>query len=64
MIELQAKFDCVGRFKPSLSEEKESTHAHFIIGKPGDNISGGLYLPKDMPFPEEGILIKVRRTQE
>ena len=60
MITLKAKFDKVGLYQsPNSLEEKEASHTHYTIGKPSDPISGGVYLPKKMKFPEEGILIRM-----
>ncbi len=62
MIELTAKFDCIGLFKNREGEMQEAKTAHYVIGKIGDLISGGLYIPKDAVFPKEGILIKLKEN--
>ena len=59
MIELKAKFDQIGKFRPIDSLiDAECKTAHYLVGNAGDEISGGIYLPKEMNFPKEGILIK------
>ena len=58
MRELKAIYDCIRKFKDEEGKIKKAKCAHYIIGKPGDEISGGLYLPADMKFPPEGIKIR------
>jgi len=60
MIALTAIFDKVGRFQPTEGKERDALTAHYLIGKRGDPISGGIYLPKDMAFPSGGILIRLK----
>lgn len=59
MMEITAKFDCIGAFKNREGEMQAAKTAHYTIGKKGDLISGGLYIPKGATLPKEGILIKV-----
>jgi hypothetical protein len=33
-----------------------SSYFHYTIRKPGDSISGGLYIDKNIPFPDEIII--------
>lgn len=58
MLTLKIKFDKVGKFQPTIGPERECLLARYIIGKPGDDYSGAIYIPKGVPFPEEGILLK------
>jgi len=67
MIELTAEFDCIGHFTNLDGKDKESKRAHYVIGKTvgkPKQITGGLYLPKEIPFPKEGILIKIERKEK
>ena len=59
MMELKAKFDSIGEYKNAEGDMEKAKTAHFIVGKPGAKVSGGLYLPVKMEFPSEGIIIKL-----
>ena len=59
MIELKVKFDSIGEYKDAEGNMQKAKSAHFIVGKPGDKVSGGLYLPVKMKFPSDGIIIKL-----
>ena len=61
-MKLRARFDKIGRFQPTNEEERDALTAHYIIEDVNAPISGGLYILKNMPFPEEGILIKLEKA--
>jgi len=45
IVELVAKYDCI-----------MGNNRHYIIGKSGDKITGGIYIRKDIEAPEELVL--------
>ncbi len=63
-MDIKARFDCVGKFKNGKGEIEDAKRAHYIFGNSGTSISGGLYLPKDFPFPEEGITITLMKGEK
>jgi hypothetical protein len=61
MLELKAKFDCVGVFENRKGLSEDAKRAHYVFGTQADIVLGGVYLDKSFPFPAEGILITLEK---
>ena len=44
------------------NEIRRTEHHHFTFGKVGEAISGGFYIKKDTPIPDEMLLKLVKDT--
>ena len=61
MLELKAKFDCIGNFYNREGLSEDAKRAHYVFGTNADVALGGIYLDKNFPFPEDGILITLEK---
>lgn len=56
------KTTLVARLDKKGSEAAECFH--YIFGKPGSNVSGGVYINKKMEYPPDFIEIEIKRGDD